>query len=55
MSEQGQPSNASSYNFRPLFGGGIFFREAAKRAEEWRARERTQSLAKVEIRKGQLR
>ncbi len=48
MSEQGQSSNAAGYNFRPLFGGSTFFREAAKRADEWRARTRAQSLAKAE-------
>jgi hypothetical protein len=54
MSEQGQLSTAAGYNFRPLFGGSTFFREAAKRADEWRASEREQNLAKLEPAKGQL-
>lgn len=55
MTEQSKSLTAAGHNFRPLFGGATFFREAAKRADEWRARERARSLAQVEPTKGQLR
>jgi hypothetical protein len=47
MTEQAKSLTAGGYNFRPLFGGSPFFREAAKRAEERRACVRARSLAKA--------